>query len=170
MPLQWTNMSIYEQSLLKQVIKIIGPHYVLNDELQLLPSGRRYRVHKHRLQHSFIPSCIRAQQPALVVFLSDFILFYLDCIGFCFYPTLLLFVLHVAIIYFTWHTCTSWNFVLLSTLRTQVKFLLWRQIVLYRLPLLWTKWNEGTKGNHTCLNLSLPSCPWFINGYTQCQS
>ena len=55
--------TIYEQSIMRQARKIVSDQtHILHAEYQLLPSGRRYRVPRSRLnryKHSFVPTSVR---------------------------------------------------------------------------------------------------------------
>ena len=55
--------NIYEQSIIRQAKTIVSdPTHILHPELQLLPSGRRFRVPRSRLnryKHSFLPMSIK---------------------------------------------------------------------------------------------------------------
>ena len=51
--------NIYEQSIIRQAQHMVS--HILDPDLQLLPSGRRFRVPKSRLnryKHSFLPMAI----------------------------------------------------------------------------------------------------------------
>ena len=55
--------SIYEQSVLRQAQRVLlDPSHILQTEYELLPSGRRYRIPKcklNRFKYSFIPTSIK---------------------------------------------------------------------------------------------------------------
>ena len=55
--------SIYEQSVLRQARRVVSdPSHILQMEYELLPSGRRYRIPKRKLncfKYSFIPTSIK---------------------------------------------------------------------------------------------------------------
>ena len=55
--------SLYEKSVLREAHKILDdPDHILNQELELLPSGRRFRMPNCRLKrykNSFIPAAIK---------------------------------------------------------------------------------------------------------------
>ena len=54
---------LYEQSVTRQAQKIVSdPTHILHQEFQLLPSGRRFRVPRTRLnryKNSFLPTSIK---------------------------------------------------------------------------------------------------------------
>ena len=55
--------SIYDQSVLRQAQRVLSdPSHILHMEYELLPSGRRYRIPKcklNRFKHSFVPTSIK---------------------------------------------------------------------------------------------------------------
>lgn len=65
--MEWTEkfslQSIYEQSVLRQARRVLlDPSNILQTEYELLPSGRRYRIPKtklNRFKYSFVPTSIK---------------------------------------------------------------------------------------------------------------